>query len=96
MPLLLSLFGSFQLVHNQQPIQFPLTTARALLSYLALEAERPHGREVLAALMWPDQGHSAAFANLRQTLARMRKMLAEHAAIGAMEGRRQRARRGTL
>ena len=37
MALSLTLFGAFQLKDNQLRIQFPLTTARALLSYLALD-----------------------------------------------------------
>jgi predicted ATPase/DNA-binding SARP family transcriptional activator len=71
----LRLFGQFQATWDGQPIIFASSTARALLAYLALEAERPHQREQLAALLWPDMSQAAAYANLRQALARVRKTL---------------------
>jgi predicted ATPase/DNA-binding SARP family transcriptional activator len=43
-----------------------------LLAYLALEA-RPHRREALAALLWPDIGEEYAQKNLRNTLHRLRQ-----------------------
>ena len=46
-----------------------------MLAYLAIEADRPHPREQLAALFWPEHSQSAAYANLRQTLSRLRKAL---------------------
>jgi hypothetical protein len=48
---------------------------RALLAYLAMEAERPHRRQVLAGLLWPDRPEQAARSNLRHTLAKLRKAI---------------------
>ncbi len=79
MALTLTLFGSFQAHHANQPLTFATNAARALLAYLAVEADRPHSRELLAALLWPDVPQAAAFANLRQTLARLRKALPDSA-----------------
>jgi DNA-binding SARP family transcriptional activator len=75
MPLGLLLFGQFQASWDGQPVTFAAGAARALQAYLALEAERPHQRELLAALLWPDQAQAAACANQRQALSRRRKAL---------------------
>ena len=75
MQLGLSLFGQFQATWDDHPITFTSNAARAVLSYLALEPDRPHQRERLAALLWPDLPQAAAYANLRQALARIRKTL---------------------
>src|SRR6266540_5867025 len=48
----------------------------ALLAYLALEAG-PHTREELAALLWGDSPETAARASLRQTLKRLRTLVAD-------------------
>lgn len=58
-------------------IAFPTRKAAALLAYLAVESGRRHSREHLVALLWPeaDEGHGRA--NLRQTLARLRRALPE-------------------
>jgi predicted ATPase/DNA-binding SARP family transcriptional activator len=71
----LRLFGQFQATWDDQPLSFTATAARALLVYLALSPDRPHQREQLAALLWPDIPQAAAYANLRQALARVRKAL---------------------
>src|SRR6478672_651656 len=71
----LRFFGQFQATWDGQPITFAASAARGLLSYLALDPDRPHQREQLAALLWPDMPQAAAYANLRQALARMRKAL---------------------
>ncbi|MBC8074696.1 MAG: SARP family transcriptional regulator, partial [Chloroflexales bacterium] len=84
MALSLSLLGPFQISAEGLAVSFPLATARALLAYLAIEADRAHSRELLAALLWPDQPQNAAYANLRQTLARARKALGPHADIAAL------------
>lgn len=52
-------------------MQRPLT----LLAYLAAESDRPHSREQVATLFWPDVTTSASLRNLRQLLYRLRRML---------------------
>jgi adenylate cyclase len=59
---------------------FDSEKARALLAYLAVEAGRPHRREVLAEMLWPDRPEGAARANLRHTLAQLRQAIGDHAA----------------
>ena len=70
-----TLFGSFQAFYEGRTLTFATNTARALLAYLAIEANQSHRRELLAALFWPDHPQTAAYANLRQTLARVRRAL---------------------
>jgi DNA-binding SARP family transcriptional activator len=41
----------------------------ALLAYLAVEANRPHRREKLAAPLWPEQPDQRACTSLRQALS---------------------------
>ena len=58
----------------------PLTTlksdkVRALLAHLALEADRPHRREKLAGLLWPEQPEQDARTNLRHALSNLRKAI---------------------
>ena len=43
--------------------------------YLAIEADRPHRREALAALFWPDHTEEGAHLNLRQSILRLRRAL---------------------
>jgi WD40 repeat protein/DNA-binding SARP family transcriptional activator len=69
----LSLLGSFQVTLAQTPAVFATDSARSLLAYLAVEADRPHPREKLATLLWSDRSQATAYGNLRQTLARLRK-----------------------
>ena len=47
----------------------------ALLCYLAVESNRPHRREVLAEMFWPDQPDDHARSNLRYTLFKLREGL---------------------
>ncbi len=72
-PLLVTLDG-------QAITGFETEKVRALLAYLAVEADRPHRRDFLAELLWPDRPTGAANANLRHTLARLRHSLGEAAA----------------
>lgn len=71
--LLLTLLGPIEARWLDTPVALAQQTARALLAYLALEADRPHAREALAAMLWPDRPQAAAYANLRQALARLRR-----------------------
>jgi DNA-binding SARP family transcriptional activator len=47
----------------------------ALLAYLAVENNRPHRREVLAELFWPDLSDDHARSNLRYALYKLREAL---------------------
>ena len=53
---------------------------RALLAYLAVEADRPHRRESLAGLLWPDWPESSARKNLSNTLYSLRQALGDQEA----------------
>ncbi|MEZ4869266.1 MAG: BTAD domain-containing putative transcriptional regulator [Caldilineaceae bacterium] len=74
--LTLSFFGSFQATLTAQPLR-SLQSGRlqALLAYLALEGERPHTRNELAARFWPDEADPVAKQNLRQALYQLRQAL---------------------
>ncbi len=70
------LFGPFQVLRNgEQLTGFDSDKVRALLAYLAVEADRPIRREKLAGLLWPDFSDSSARTNLRQVLANLRRVL---------------------
>jgi len=77
----LSFLGPFRVMLAGQPVTgFEYNRIRALLIYLAVEAERPHPREVLAGLLWPDWPNSNALANLRHALAHLRQAIGDYQA----------------
>lgn len=79
----LSLLGSFKAHLDQEPItDFSTDKARALLAYLAVEADRGHRRDALAGLLWPDQPQQKARQNLRQAISHLRQALGEHGDAG--------------
>jgi|GEM_PF-872338 DNA-binding SARP family transcriptional activator len=49
----------------------------ALLAYLAVESDRPHTRERLAALLWPEQPEQNARQNLRWALNTLRRAIGD-------------------
>ena len=70
------LFGGFQVARDGVPISyFRGDKVRALLAYLATEAGRPHARDSVAALLWPDQPNELALRNLSQALVRLRRAI---------------------
>lgn len=72
------LLGPFRVsLEGQLITSFATNKVRALLAYVAVEAGLPHRREKLAGLLWPDQPESLARTNLRSTLARLRKAIAD-------------------
>ncbi|MEZ4836011.1 MAG: hypothetical protein R2873_29110 [Caldilineaceae bacterium] len=80
----LSLLGGFSVRVNGEPFDdFATDKIRALLAYLAVEADRAHPRAVLATLLWPDYGDSDAMRNLRQSLYRLRLALDGRAPISS-------------
>ncbi len=55
----LALLGPLQVRLDDQPLSsLAYAKVRALLAYLAVEA-RPHGRDALAELLWPEQPPAA-------------------------------------
>jgi WD40 repeat protein/DNA-binding SARP family transcriptional activator len=71
--LALSFLGSFQVTLDGQPASgFESNKVRALLAFLAVEADRPHARESLAGLLWPDYPDRSALNSLRSALANLR------------------------
>jgi predicted ATPase/DNA-binding SARP family transcriptional activator len=81
-PLSLALLGAFQVERDGQPvIGFESLKVRALLAYLVIEANRPHQREALAGLLWPDLPDERARTNLRQALANLRLVIGDRGAI---------------
>ena len=72
----ISLLWPFQVTLDGKPVTaFESNKVRALLAYLAVEADRPHRRDTLAALLWPDWPDRSARTNLRNALANLRKAI---------------------
>jgi len=75
----LSLLGPFQVTLDGEPVtSFESNKVRALLAYLTVEADRPHHREVLLGLLWPDWPERSARANLRNALSKLRRTIGDH------------------
>lgn len=76
--LVIHLLGPFHVSLGGEPVTgFESNKVRALLAYLAVYADRPHSREALAALLWPDQPDAKARHNLRQALSNLRQALGD-------------------
>lgn len=58
----------------------------ALLYYLAVESDRPHRRESLAGLLWPDYPERSARTNLSNALSNLRTALSEREAACPLLG----------
>ncbi len=74
----LTLFGTFAASISNHTLHLPTDKSRALLAYLALTPPAPLRRETLAGLLWPEQSEARARQNLRQTAARLRRVIADH------------------
>jgi DNA-binding SARP family transcriptional activator len=74
----ISLLGSFQVTLQDKPVTgFETAKERALLAYLAIEAGQPQRRAMLAEMLWPGRPEGAARANLRHTLAHLRRVIGD-------------------
>lgn len=72
----LSFLGRHQVAPSgQTPLPFPTNKVRALLAYLALEADRAHQRAALVALLWPKMPEPKARNNLSKALGLLRQAL---------------------
>lgn len=80
-PLTLGVFGAFQVTRSNGSVaKFESDKTRALLAYLAVEADRPHRREALIGLLWADEPEPAARQNLRQALYSLRQSIGDSTA----------------
>jgi DNA-binding SARP family transcriptional activator/predicted ATPase len=88
----LSFLGPPQVELDGEQVSFDTRKAVALLAYLACE-RRPHSRETLATLFWPEYEAGRAFHNLRRSLWSINKALgkgwlesdSEQVALGSRE-----------
>src|SRR4051794_18755390 len=73
-----ALFGPPQVIRAGRPIVgFESNKVWALLAYLIVESDRPHQRDALAGMLWPDQPDPVARHNLRQALANLRQVIGD-------------------
>jgi len=76
--LCIHMLGPMEVTLDGQAItRFETEKTRALLAYLAVEADRPHHRDALAEMLWPERPAGAAGANLRHTLAILRRAIGD-------------------
>jgi predicted ATPase/DNA-binding SARP family transcriptional activator len=79
--LVISMLGSFGVTLDGRPATgFVSSKVRALLAYLAVETDRSHSRDAIAELLWPKQPGQSARNSLRQALANLRHVIADHSA----------------
>ena len=77
----LGVLGSLQVLIDDTPVaMLESDKVRTLLVYLAVEADRPHRREFLVGLLWPDCAEQVARHNLRQALFNLRLAIGDHTA----------------
>lgn len=76
--LTIQLFGTFlAALDGKQVSGFDSDKVRALLSYLAIESDRPQRREKLAGLLWPEFSERSARTNLRRALSNLRLLIGD-------------------
>lgn len=79
--LAVNVLGTLQIAVADAPLaRFESDKVRALLAYLTVEADRPHRREALIGLFWPDSPEEAARHSLRQALSNLRRAIGDHTA----------------
>jgi DNA-binding SARP family transcriptional activator len=77
--LAIRLLGPFEVTLDGELItRFETLKVRALLAFLATEADSLHSREALAEMFWPDRPEGAARANLRHTLRSLRLAIRDY------------------
>jgi predicted ATPase/DNA-binding SARP family transcriptional activator len=77
----IQLFGTFRVTLDGEPVtRFESDKARALLAYLAVEADRAHQREKLAGMLWPESTEQVARAYLRRLLVNVRQAIGDYEA----------------
>src|SRR5438105_1404695 len=70
------LLGGIRAVSGSTVVtHFETRRAASLLAFLACHRDRPHPREVLAEMLWPDEDADATRDRLRQALSALRRAL---------------------
>ena len=84
----LSFLGTFEVTLAGQPVaDLKYDKVRALLAYLAVEADRRHLRGVLAGLLWPGGPEAKARHNLSQALLTLQRAIADRQATPPLPAR---------
>lgn len=79
--LVINLLGPFESTLDERPVTgFSSNYVRALLAYLAVEASRPHSRQALASLLWPDCPNEVAGWRFRNALSNLHRVFGEEKA----------------
>ena len=74
----LTFLGTFQVMLDGESLTaFRSARVQGLLVYLVLTNTKSHSRDVLAALLWPEETDTVAKKNLRQSLYQLRQVLGE-------------------
>ena len=73
----LNLLGALEILRDSVPVSLRYEKLRALLAYLAVEQGRPHPREALVGLLWPEAIEADARRSLSQALFNLRQALGE-------------------
>lgn len=73
----INLLGAPRIVLDGATINLGRKKVLGLLAYLVI-TDRPHSRDTLAALFWPDYDQSGARANLRRDISRLRQSIGEN------------------
>jgi adenylate cyclase len=77
----IQVLGPLQVKLSEEPVtNFATDKVRALLVYLALSPDRPHRREALAGLLWPEFPERSARTNLRNALTDLRHVIRDRTA----------------
>jgi DNA-binding SARP family transcriptional activator len=71
------LLGRLQVEQGGAPVELPARKSEALLAVLARRPGVPHGREQLAALLWPEVAEAQARTSLRQALGHLRSRISD-------------------
>jgi len=78
--------GTFQVLVDGVPVMsFESDKTRALLAYLAIESDRPHRRENLTGLFWPESSERNARKSLSQALYNLRHVISQDDDKGPLE-----------
>lgn len=77
----LGVLGTLRITRNNAPsTKLESDKTRALLVYLAVEADHAHRRETLIGLLWPEEPEETARHNLRQALFNLRQVIGDQTA----------------